>query len=129
MFCVHFYGNKCVQCEQTPMKSETTTFYQFKKDITSYITVNSTEMITDIGCPNSVIGVNDVKNFKRNLSNSQQRNLQTLKVDENFKFGPSGHYNCSENLRFSIHLGSKVFWGEIKYSNVLRKQHFKTYGG
>ena len=112
-FCVHFYGNKCVQCEQTPMKSETTTFYQFKKDITSYIAVNSMEMITDIGCPNSVIGVNDVKNFKRNLSNSQQRNLQSIKVDENFKFGPSGPYNCSEKLRFPIHLGSKVFWGEI----------------
>ena len=115
-FCVHFDGDKCKQCEKYFERKDplqTTSFHQFKKDITSFVTEHSTEMIADIGCPNSVIGVKDVNNFKRNLSNFQQENLEKLEVDENLKFGPSGPYNCTEKLRFPIHLGKKVLGAEI----------------
>ena len=122
-FCVHFYGKKCTNCEETferkvLPKTTTITFHQFKKDITCFVTENSNEMIVDIGCPNSVIGSKDVSNFKSNLSEIQQKNLKTERVDENFKFGPSGPYNCLEKLRFPIQLGQKVLWGQISIVNA-----------
>ena len=43
----------------------------------------------------------------------QQKNLQYIRVDEKFKFGPSGPYKCSYKIRFPIGDGSKVFWCDI----------------
>ena len=62
-----------------------TTFHQIKKDITSFVSDNSNEMIADIGCPNSVIGLKDVSNFKRGLSNFQlpPGQLQHLAIHSN----------------------------------------------
>lgn len=92
-----------------------TTFHQIKKDITSFVSDNSNEMIADIGCPNSVIGLKDVSNFKRGLSNFQHQNMKVLKVNENFKFGPSGPYNSSQKIRFPIRNG---FWAEVAIVNA-----------
>ena len=51
-FCVH-YGNKlCTDCK-------TTAFHQIESDLTCYISEDSTKMIADIGCPNTVISEED----------------------------------------------------------------------
>ena len=57
-------GCKCKVCDKTYKSGEiyqTTSFHQFKSDITSYVIDSSGDMIADIGAPNSVIGAKDVK--------------------------------------------------------------------
>ena len=67
-------------------------------------------MIADLGCPNSVIGVKDVDMFIKNLSEYQKAKLESMKVEESFRFGPSGPYKCVEKLEFPIRNGSGVLW-------------------
>ena len=70
-----------------------TTAYHQMMDISTYLSHrNSNVMIADLGCPNSVIGVKDEKNFIRSLSNYQRDKLEIVKVDEKYKFGPSGPF-------------------------------------
>ena len=109
-------GIKCKSCDKTFDRKkplQTTSFHQIKNDLTTFVAENFTEMITDIGCPNSVIGVADVDRFKRNLSKFQKENIEVRQVDENFMFGPSGPFNCSEKLRFPIKHRKKVLWVEV----------------
>ena len=97
-------GYRCKVCDKTfenKVKLHTTSFHQMKTDISVYSVDKSTEMIIDIGCPRSVIGIKDVDKFIRNLSRDQQDNLEIQEVDENFKFGPSGPYRCTNKISFS----------------------------
>ena len=83
-------------------------------DISTYLSHrNSNVMMADLGCPNSVIGFKDEKIFIRNLSNYQRDKLVIVKVDENYKFGPSGPFKCKEKLKFPINLDKKTKWVEI----------------
>ena len=36
-----------------------------------------------------------------------------MQVDEKFKFGPSGPFNCSEKLRFPIKHRMNILWVEV----------------
>lgn len=108
-FCIGCKGDQCEKCailssrkQELETHVESVTFHQIKTDITCYVSENSREMIADIGCPNSVIGIKDVSNFKRGLSKFQLENLEVVDVDEKFKFGPSGPYRCSKKMRFPI---------------------------
>ena len=117
MFCIRcMKGIECMMCDKTfdqKKKLKTTSVHQISKDITVYNTEVFTEMITDLGCPNSVIGAKDVNRFVDNLSEFQKENLEIIKVDENFKFGPSGPFNCSEKLRFPLKYKTEVLWVDI----------------
>ena len=114
-FCVKCVsGNSCKVCDRTFEKNVTTSFHQLNRDIITSFTVNhSREMIADIGCPTSVIGRKDKDHFIRNLSKYQQEKLELLDVDEKFKFGPSGPYNCFTKLRFPIETFSNPFIAEV----------------
>jgi hypothetical protein len=90
----------------------TTSFHQMK-DIATYVTGKSSDMIADLGCPNSVIGRKDKENFMRHLSGQQRKNLHVVEVDENFKFGPSGPFRCKEKLRFQIDIDQQSKWVEV----------------
>ena len=70
-------------------------------------------MIADLGCPNSVIGMKDEDSFIRNLSEYQRKHLQIISVDENFKFGPSGPFECKEKIRFPINVDNKPKWVDV----------------
>ena len=107
-FCVH-YGNKpCTDCK-------TTAFHQIESDITCYSSEDSTKMIADIGCPNTVISEEDETIFVQNLSKFQQQHLKRVRTEEKFKFGPSGPYKCNKKLRFPLQSrsGSKFMWVEV----------------
>jgi hypothetical protein len=108
-FCVHVGGKQCNTCETMP----STAFHQIQTDITCFISEDSTCMIADIGCPNSVISNKDKVIFTRNLSKFQQQQIQMVKTQEKFKFGPSGPYSCAEKLRFPLQNGSKLLWVEV----------------
>ena len=74
-FCVHINCKKCnVSENRTRRKSPLpiNSFQQNKQDITVFISENSTEMIVDIGCPNSVISVDGERHFKSNLTKFQK---------------------------------------------------------
>ena len=110
-------GYECRSCDKTFEKNKnvnlhTTSFHQCR-DITSYSVDKSREMIADIGCPHTLIGSKDEKNFNRNLSKFQQENLEIRKVDENFKFGPSGPYRCFRKLSFPIETSEKQIVAEV----------------
>ena len=110
-------GYDCRNCDKTFEKNKnmnlhTTSFHQCR-DITSYSVDKSSDMIADIGCPHTVIGSKDEKNFIRNLSKFQQENLQMRNVDENFKFGPSGPYRCFKKLSFPIETSAKQIVAEV----------------
>ena len=90
-FCAQCKGcNECKACDKTfdrRSKFESTSFFQFEKDITSFLTENVAQMIlVDISCPNSVISVHDFPNLKKNLSRFQRENLKMRDVEEKFKF-------------------------------------------
>ena len=82
-FCVRcIRGMKCKFCDKTfeqQKRHQTTSFHQISNDLTIFVTENFTEMITDIGCPNSVIGVADVDRFRNNLSKFQKKLLKVCK--------------------------------------------------
>ena len=67
-------GIRCKFCDDTFVKIHTTSFHQHDVDITAFLADDSTDMIVDIGCPNSVIGAKDVNKFVKNLSKDQQEN-------------------------------------------------------
>ena len=99
------FGNECKVCDKTfcgDNQFKSTSYHQLKTDITSF---GSKEMIVDLGCPNSVISRKDVHGFIKNLSKYQQNNLAIIRVDDKFKFGPSGPFQCSERLQFPITSG------------------------
>ena len=77
-----------------------------------------TEMIADIGCPNTVIGEADVKRFVQNLSQFQQDNLEVIDADEKFKFGPSGPYKSIEKLRIPIQTEKGSLWVTVSIVNA-----------
>ena len=106
-------GYRCKVCDDTFMKLHTTSFHQYNVDITAFLADDVTEMIVDIGCPNSVIGAKDVNKFIKNLSRHQQQNLEMREVDENFKFGPSGPYRCHMKIRFPVVTPSKHIIAEV----------------
>ena len=83
------------------------------RDICSYLSGSSNEMIAILGCPNSVIGMKDEDSFIRNLSEYQRKHLQIISVDENFKFGPSGPFECKEKIRFPINVDNKPKWVDV----------------
>ena len=117
--------NQCVECDETFRRKKTfrtTTVHDITTDITAFITEHS-KMIVDLGCPNSVIGVKDVKMFTKNLSKYQQAKLESMKVEESFRFGPSGPYKCVERLEFPIRNGSGVFGLQF----LLLMQIFRCY--
>ena len=89
----------CDHSRKSPLPTKS--FHQIKHDISVHVAENSTKMIADLGCPNSVISEDDVKTFIGNLSKFQREQLTTKKVDEHFKFGPSGPYKCNEKTQFS----------------------------
>ena len=116
-------GFRCKVCDKTFEKDgklHSTSYHQFDADLTSdsYVVQNHTDMIADIGCPNTVIGFEDEKNFIENLSKYQQDNLEVHEVDENFKVGPSGPYRCSRKLKFPISTSSKSFTAEVAIVNA-----------
>ena len=133
-FCSNcLYSNKCEQCDKTFKRRGSTSFHQIKEDFTSFFTEKSSEMIADIGCPNSVMSADDVNSFIRNLSHFQQENLESVSVDENFKFGPSGPYKCKEKLRIPIKTSSGNLWIEMsivdaKIPMLLGNNVFKPLG-
>ena len=109
-FCSKCDRFKCKFCDdQFDGKKETTSFHQIKSDLTKYDTDSAT-MIVDLGCPNSVIGIKDVERFIKCLSQFQQESLEMVTVDENFKFGPSGPYKCSEKIRIPIGRKEGLMW-------------------
>ena len=116
-FCLErVCSDKCEMCDKTFSKNiplPTTAFHQIGKDFKVFFSGNSNEMITDIGCPNSVIGCKDENHLKTNLSKFQQENLEVKEVNEHFKFGPSGPYKGTKKLWFPIMHGSKVLWAEV----------------
>ena len=83
------------------------------KDIFTYLLRGSNDMIADLGCPNSVIGKKDEDNFVSNLSQYQKEHLQIVQVDENYKFGPSGPFQCREKIRFPINVDKKPTWIDV----------------
>ena len=108
-------GKVCKNCDKT-FKSEgqqQTTMLHQMKDVASYVTGKSNHMIADLGAPTSVIGRKDKENFIRNLSKSQRDNLHVISVDENFKFGPSGPFQCKEKLRFQMDVYKKTKWVDV----------------
>ena len=109
-FCGMCDGFKCKLCDDHfDGKKQTTSFHQIKSDLTKYDKDKAT-MIVDLGCPNSVLGVADVDRFRKSLSHFQQENLEIVDVDENFKFGPSGPYRCSEKIKIPIGRKEKTRW-------------------
>ena len=101
--------DKCEMCEKrfnmdrgSEDTSPLSTCYQLETDITCLFSERSPDMIADIGCPISLIGIKDEEVFKKSLSQFQQVNLITQKVDEKFNFGPSGPYRCKRRLLFPI---------------------------
>ena len=92
-------------------------FYQMK-DVACYVSGTSNEMIADLGCPNSVIAMKDENNFVSNLSKYQRANLEVVQVDEKFKFGPSGPFQCKEKLRFPICVENRLKWVEVALVNA-----------
>ena len=90
-FCVHVRGNQCNNCETSRSKdlNQITAFHQIQTDITCFFSKDSSSMIADLGCPNTVISQMDEKVFIQSLSKFQQKNLKRVKTDEKFKFGPS----------------------------------------
>jgi hypothetical protein len=108
-------SDKCKACEKifsnkAPFQS--TSIYQIEKDITCYVVANKS-MIADLGCPNTVIGEEDVNTFIACLTNFQQEKLEYVEVDEKFKFGPSGPYRCSRKLRFPIKNDADLLWVDV----------------
>ena len=105
----HENRDSCDKCDDTFVKKNnlTTTFYQMK-DTTSFVSGKSGDMIADLGCPNTVIGRKDVKNFIDNLSEELRDTIEVIKADENFKFGPSGPFKCTEKLRLKINLDEEI---------------------
>ena len=104
--------NNCDKTFNSRSNMNTTAFHQMM-DITTYLSGKSNVMIADLGCPNSVIGVKDEANFIRSLSSYQREKLEIVKVDEKYKFGPSGPFKCKEKLKFPINLDKKTKWVEI----------------
>ena len=114
-------GNQCKECDKTFNRKDplhSTSFHQIRTDITNFVSGRSKDMIVDIGCPNSVISRKDADNFIKNLSKFQQENLASIQVDEKFKFGPSGPFQCVEKLQFPIKSGSKQFITEVAIVEV-----------
>ena len=109
-------GFKCKVCDktfETNAKFHTTSYHQLDKDFTNFVVQKPTDMIADIGCPNTVIGNEDMQRFIENLSKYQQDNLEVHDVDENFKFGPSGPYRCFKRLKFPLSTSSKSIVAEV----------------
>ena len=96
------------------MNYDTTKYFIVcKHNFYRYMTKKSNQMIVDLGCPTSVLGKQDLETFIANLTEWQRNNLETVEVDEKFKFGPSGPYGCSKRLRFPIKTGSRNVHCEI----------------
>ena len=77
-FCLNCDSSKCNVCDKTFDKKKTrktSTFHQIKSKFTTFVTQNNSEIIVDIGCPNTVISIKDETNFKNNLNKFQQENL------------------------------------------------------
>ena len=100
-FCIHLGSSSCKDCKTT------NTFHQIQTDLTCFTKDDSTKMIADIGCPNTVISEEDETIFVQNLSKYQQQQVQRVKANEKFKFGPSGPYPCYSKLKFPVRNGSK----------------------
>ena len=108
--------NECKLCENTFIKrskARSTTVNHVKADIVCNVSKERDDMIADIGCPNSVISSKDVQSFVKNLSQFQQDNMEIIKADEKFKFGPSGPFECTEKLKFPIEVDSEMLWVEV----------------
>ena len=115
VFCVHMNSEKCKVCDHSRKSPlPTNSFHQIKHDISVHVAENSTKMIADLGCPNSVISEDDVKTF----SKFQREQLTTKKVEEHFKFGPSGPYKCKEKLNFPVKNGSELLWVDVAVVNA-----------
>ena len=74
-FCVHAGNNTCKKCEnafRSKSSQANTSYHQIEKDLTCFSSRNSTTMIVDLGCPNSVISEKDKDFFIQNLSKFQQ---------------------------------------------------------
>ena len=109
-------GLECMFCDKTfdrRKRHQTTSVHQISNDITVFQSENCTQMICDLGCPNTVIGIGDRGVFVSNLAEFQKERLETIQVDENFKFGPSGPFKCSEKLRFPIKNKTNALWVEV----------------
>ena len=112
-------SEKCKVCDHSRKSPlPTNSFHQIKHDISVHIAENSTKMIADLGCPNSVISEDDVKTFIGSLSKFQREQLTTKKVEEHFKFGPSGPYKCKEKLNFPVKNGSELLWVDVAVVNA-----------
>ena len=109
-------SNKCDSCDKlfsSKVRMHSTTYHQLKNDITCLVVTRKKTMIADLGCPNTVISEADEKSFKECLTIFQQNNLEYLDVDEKFKFGPSGPYECSRKIRFPIRNEANLLWIEV----------------
>jgi hypothetical protein len=106
---------RCKLCDKTFDRKktfETTSYHQIQKDLTR-VDKGKANMIVDLGCPNSVLGVSDVETFISCLSQFQQEHLEMIDVDDNFKFGPSGPYKCSRKMKIPIGSEEATFWVTI----------------
>ena len=115
-FCSDCENSNCNECDKTFGKKnelQSTTFHQIKQDLTMFFTQNHSEMIVDIGCPNSVISIKDEHNFRKSLNKFQQQNLKRIEAHQKFKFGPSGPYQSVEKLRFPIRNRGRVLWADV----------------
>ena len=114
-FCVH-YGNKpCKDCK-------TTAFHQIESDLTCYISEDSTKMIADIGCPNTVISEEDETIFVQNLSKFQQQHLKRVRTEENLNLVQVGLINAMKSSDFLSKVkvvqsscGLKLLWSKQEY--------------
>jgi hypothetical protein len=73
--------------------------------------MKKTNMIADLGCPNTGISANDAEVFAKSLTEFQQDNLEYIEVKKNFKFGPSGPYKMYSKAMISYHEGTKTSVG------------------
>ena len=113
--CAFSLDDGCNKCEKLFYDKPRSTFHQVKEDITttSYVCMKKTNMIADLGCPNTVISANDAEVFANSLTEFQRDNLEYIEVKENFKFGPSGPFKCIRKLRFPIKKEPKPLWAEV----------------
>ena len=112
--------DKCKLCDKLfdeKRPKQTATFHQIGRDLTKGVR-DKAMMICDLGCPNSVIGVSDVEKFRNCLSFYQQENIKLVCANENFKFGPSGPYHCSQKMRIPIGRKGSIIWIDIAIVNA-----------
>ena len=61
-------------------------------------------MILDIGCPKSLMGLNEYKSLKSTLTQDEKQLIEEFPCNKKFKFGPSKVYEASFRVVFPLKL-------------------------